>query len=89
MKHFGYLGDATVKQGVNIGAGCVVANYDGKKKHKTTIDENAFIGCDTIIVAPAKIGKKAITGAGSVVTKKVKSKTVVVGVPAKPLRKVK
>ncbi len=87
IKHFGYLGDSFVGDGVNIGAGTVIANYDGKQKHKTYIGKNAFIGSDTVIVAPAKIGEKAITGAGSVVTKDVKPKTVVVGVPAKIFKK--
>jgi len=87
IKHFGYLGDTTVGKSVNIGAGVVVANYDGKKKYKTFIKKKAFIGSDTIIVAPAKIGKGAVTGAGSVVTKNVKDKNIVVGVPARVLRK--
>ena len=87
MKHFGYLGDTEVAQAVNIGAGTVVANYDGKNKHKTKINRNAFLGSDTIIVAPGKIGKGAVTGAGSVVTRPVASNTVVVGVPARVLKK--
>ncbi|MCK4918033.1 MAG: bifunctional N-acetylglucosamine-1-phosphate uridyltransferase/glucosamine-1-phosphate acetyltransferase [Candidatus Omnitrophica bacterium] len=87
IKHFGYLGDAFVEEGVNIGAGTVIANYDGKQKNKTYIGKKAFIGSDTIIVAPVKIGANAITGAGSVVTKDVEPKTVVVGVPAKIFKK--
>ncbi|MFH1771893.1 MAG: NTP transferase domain-containing protein [Candidatus Omnitrophota bacterium] len=87
MKHFGYLGDVTVGEGVNIGAGCVVANYDGKRKNKSSIEEGAFIGSDTVIVAPVKIGKGALTGAGSIVTKNVKPNTIVAGVPARPLKK--
>ena len=87
MKHFGYLGDATVGEGSNIGAGVVVANYDGKRKHKTVIHKKAFIGSDTIIVAPSVIGEGAATGAGSVVTKPVASDTVVVGVPARVFKK--
>ena len=87
VKHFGYLGDARIADRVNIGAGTVIANYDGKVKHKTNIGEGAFIGSDTVLVAPIKIGKGAVTGAGSVVIKSVKSNTVVVGVPAKPLKK--
>jgi len=82
-KHFGYLGDAIVKDKVNIGAGTVIANYDGKNKHKTIIETGAFIGSDTVIVAPRKIGKGARTGAGSVVTRDVKNNDVVVGVPAR------
>ena len=87
IKHFGYLGDTRIADRVNIGAGTVVANYDGKSKQKTDIREGAFIGSDTVLVAPIKIGKGAVTGAGSVVTKNVKPNTVVVGVPAKVLRK--
>ncbi|MCQ9205523.1 MAG: sugar phosphate nucleotidyltransferase [Omnitrophica bacterium] len=88
-KHFGYLGDVTVGDNVNIGAGTVVANFDGKAKNKTSIKKNAFIGSDTILVAPVKIGEKSVTGAGSVVTKNVKPNTVVAGVPARILKKSK
>lgn len=88
-KHFSYLGDAVIGDNVNIGAGAVVANYDGKHKHRTVISKNAFIGSDTVLVAPVTVGKGASTGAGSVVTRNVKAKTVVVGVPAKPLKKKK
>lgn len=87
IKHFGYLGDARIADKVNIGAGTVVANYDGKSKQKTDIEEGAFIGSDTILVAPIKVGKGAVTGAGSVVIKNVKPNTVVVGVPARVLKK--
>lgn len=85
-KHLTYLGDAVVEDGVNIGAGTVVANFDGKKKHKTFIRKGAFIGSDTVLVAPVKIGKYALTGAGSVVIKDVKAKTIVAGVPARRLK---
>jgi bifunctional UDP-N-acetylglucosamine pyrophosphorylase/glucosamine-1-phosphate N-acetyltransferase len=85
-KHFGYLGDAQLSDNVNIGAGTVVANYDGKNKHKTYIKEGSFIGCDTVLVAPVTIGKKAKTGAGSVVTKNVGKKQTVAGVPARQLK---
>ncbi len=89
FKHFGYLGDTTVGKKVNIGAGTVIANYDGEKKNPTVIKDKCFIGCDTVIVAPAKIGKSVVTGAGAVVTKSsnIKDNSVVVGVPAKPLIK--
>jgi len=87
VKHFSYLGDAYLEKKVNIGAGTVTANYDGERKNKTYIGKEAFIGSDTILVAPLKIGKKALTGAGAVVTKNVKSNTIVVGVPARVLRK--
>lgn len=86
MKHFSYLGDASVGDKVNIGCGTVSANFDGKNKQKTIIKEGAFIGSDTVFVAPVKIGRKAATGAGAVVTKDVKPGEVVVGVPARPIK---
>jgi bifunctional UDP-N-acetylglucosamine pyrophosphorylase/glucosamine-1-phosphate N-acetyltransferase len=87
VKHFSYLGDSSVGSNVNIGAGTVTANFDGKNKNYTVIKNNVNIGSDTIIVAPVKIGKFAVTGAGSVVTKNIPDKAVVVGVPARVLRK--
>jgi bifunctional UDP-N-acetylglucosamine pyrophosphorylase/glucosamine-1-phosphate N-acetyltransferase len=87
MGHFSYLGDATLDENVNIGAGTITCNYDGEKKHPTKIGANAFIGSDTMLVAPVEIGAGAKTGAGSVVTKDVPPKTVAVGVPARPVRK--
>ena len=87
VKHFSYIGDSHVGSSVNIGAGTVTANFDGIRKNYTVIKDNANIGSDTIIVAPAKIGKFAITGAGSVVTKNIPDKAVVAGVPARILRK--
>lgn len=85
MKHFGFLGDATVGKNANIGAGCVTANYDGVEKSKTVIGDHAFIGSDAVLVAPVTIGSKAVVGAGSVVTrgKKVPNNGLAVGVPAK------
>lgn len=90
-KHLTYLGDTTIGQGVNIGAGTITANYDGQKKYPTQIEDGAFIGSGTIMVAPVRIGKKAITGAGAVVTrgKDVPDGETVVGVPAKPFKKIK
>lgn len=87
IKHFSYIGDATIGKNVNIGAGTVIANYNGNIKSKTSIGNNAFIGSDSILVAPIHIGNGAMTGAGSVVRSNVKPKTVVVGVPAKFLKK--
>ncbi len=83
--HFSYLGDATLGEDVNIGAGTITANYDGKSKHKTTIGAHAFIGSDTILRAPVEIGAGAATGAGSVVTHDVPAYTTVAGVPARPI----
>ncbi len=88
MGHFSYLGDATTGPDVNIGAGTITCNYDGVKKHPTEIDEGAFIGSDTMLVAPVKIGKGARTGAGAVVTKDVDEHTLAVGMPARSIRKV-
>jgi bifunctional UDP-N-acetylglucosamine pyrophosphorylase/glucosamine-1-phosphate N-acetyltransferase len=81
--HFSYLGDATVGERVNIGAGTITANYDGKAKHRTVIGDGAFIGSDTMLVAPVEIGAGAATGAGSVVTRDVPAGKVAVGVPAR------
>ena len=88
MGHFSYIGDATIGKNVNIGAGTITCNYDGKNKHHTTIEEGAFIGSDTMLIAPLKIGKGARTGAGSVVNRDVESGDTVAGVPARKLRKV-
>ncbi len=73
--HFSYLGDALIGEGVNIGAGTVTANYDGRAKHRTVIGDGAFIGSDTILRAPVTIGEGAVTGAGSVVTHDVPART--------------
>jgi bifunctional UDP-N-acetylglucosamine pyrophosphorylase/glucosamine-1-phosphate N-acetyltransferase len=85
--HFSYLGDATVGERVNIGAGTITANYDGEQKHRTTIEDDVFVGSDSVIVAPRTLGANARTGAGSVVTRDVPPNTTVVGVPARPIGK--
>lgn len=89
MGHFSYLGDATVGADVNIGAGTITCNYDGEHKNPTEIGEGAFIGSDTMLVAPVKIGAGAKTGAGAVVTKDIPPNTLAVGVPARVIRELK
>ncbi len=83
MGHFGYIGDASIGANVNLGAGVVTCNYDGENKHRTTIEAGAFIGCDTMLVAPVTIGAEAVTGAGAVVLEDVPPGRLAVGVPAK------
>ncbi len=85
--HFSYLGDATVGGKVNIGAGAVTCNYDGRRKHPTVIEDGAFIGSGAMLVAPLRIGARAKVGAGSVVTHDVPPDTLVYGVPARPKNK--
>lgn len=89
MGHFSYVGNAQIGKDVNIGAGTVTCNYDGENKHKTIIRDGAFIGSDSMLVAPVEIGKNSSTGAGSVVTKDVPPDTVVVGIPARQIKKKK
>ncbi len=76
INHLSYIGDSFVGKNVNIGAGTITCNYDGKKKNKTKILDGAFIGSNTSLVAPVKIGKKSIIGAGSSITKNVKDKSL-------------
>lgn len=85
--HFSYLGDAEIGARVNIGAGTITVNYDGKQKHKTIIGEDAFIGSDSMLIAPVTIGARARTGAGSVVTKDIPPDSLAVGAPARVIRK--
>ena len=85
--HFSYIGDALIGNQVNIGAGTITCNYDGKNKNKTIIGDGAFIGSDTMLIAPVKIGNKSSTGAGAVVIDDVDDGSRVVGVPAKSIRK--
>ena len=83
--HFSYVGDAEVGDDVNIGAGVVTVNYDGRNKHRTTIGEGAFIGSDSMLIAPVTIGEGAMTGAGAVVTRDVPPGKTVVGMPARKI----
>lgn len=89
MGHFSYIGNAIIGKDVNIGAGTITCNYDGEHKHTTVIGDNVFIGSDTMLVAPLRLGENARTGAGAVVTHDVEAGEVVIGVPARPLRKKK
>jgi bifunctional UDP-N-acetylglucosamine pyrophosphorylase/glucosamine-1-phosphate N-acetyltransferase len=87
MGHFSYIGNAVIGANTNIGAGTITCNYDGEKKHPTTIGKDVFIGSDTMLVAPLTLGDGARTGAGAVVTKDVPEDTLVVGMPARAIRK--
>ena len=86
MGHFSYLGDATIGANVNIGCGTITCNFDGERKHPTIVEDEAFIGSDTMLVAPLHVGQGARTGAGSVVTHDVPAGAVVYGVPARVKR---
>jgi len=81
-QHLAYLGDATLGENVNIGAGTITCNYDGERKHQTIIEDDVKIGSDTMLVAPVSVGRGSKTGAGSVITKNVPPDSLAVGVPA-------
>ncbi|HEX5013761.1 MAG TPA: bifunctional UDP-N-acetylglucosamine diphosphorylase/glucosamine-1-phosphate N-acetyltransferase GlmU [Candidatus Limnocylindrales bacterium] len=81
--HVSYLGDADLGAGTNVGAGTITANFDGQKKHRTTVGERVFLGVDTMLRAPITLGDDAKTGAGAVVTKDVPAGKLAVGVPAR------
>jgi bifunctional UDP-N-acetylglucosamine pyrophosphorylase/glucosamine-1-phosphate N-acetyltransferase len=85
--HLTYLGDATIGEDTNIGAGTVTCNYDGKEKHRTVIGSRVRIGSDTMLIAPVQVGDDSVTAAGSVVTEDVPANTLVAGVPAKVKKK--
>jgi bifunctional UDP-N-acetylglucosamine pyrophosphorylase/glucosamine-1-phosphate N-acetyltransferase len=87
--HLTYLGDATIGERTNIGAGTVTCNYDGVRKHETVIEDDVKIGSDTMLVAPVRVGARSTTGAGSVVTKDVPPDSLVAGVPAEVKKKLK
>jgi len=87
MHHFSYMGDADVGARANLAAGCITCNFDGERKHRTTIGEGAFIGCDTMLVAPVSVGAGAFTATGAVVTRDVAPGETVAGVPAKPFKR--
>lgn len=79
VPHLSYIGDATIGEGVNIGAGSITCNYDGKNKFKTVIGDGAFIGSDTMLVAPVAVGEGAVVGAGSCITKDVSAGALALG----------
>lgn len=81
--HFSYIGDAEVGANVNIGAGTITCNYDGKKKNRTVVGDDVFIGCDTMLVAPVSVGPRATTGTNSVVNRDVPSDSRAIGAPAR------
>jgi len=87
MGHFSYIGNATIGEDVNIGAGTITCNYDGVKKNPTVIEDGAFIGSDTMLVAPVTVGSGAKTGAGAVVIDDIPEQSLAVGVPARVIRK--
>ena len=76
VNHLSYIGDTLIGESSNIGAGTITCNYDGIKKNKTTISDNVFIGSNTSLVAPIKIGKNSVVGAGSVITKDIKENSL-------------
>ncbi len=87
--HLSYLGDATIGEKTNIGAGTITCNYDGVNKQATIIEDNVKIGSSTMLVAPVRVGSGSVTGAGSVVTKDVPPDSLVVGAPAKVKKNLK
>jgi bifunctional UDP-N-acetylglucosamine pyrophosphorylase/glucosamine-1-phosphate N-acetyltransferase len=88
-KHLSYLGDVTLGERVNVGAGTIVANYDGRRKHPTRVGDRAFVGSGSVLIAPCELGADALTGAGAVVTRntRVPPGEAWVGVPARPLKR--
>ena len=88
-KHLTYLGDVNIGEKVNIGAGTIIANYDGQHKQQTKIGNEVFIGSGTILIAPLKIGRKAVTAAGAVVTKgkNIPEGALAMGLPARIVKR--
>ncbi len=87
--HFSYIGDSEIGPRVNVGAGTITCNFDGEKKNRTVVEEDVFVGSDTMLVAPVRVGARSRTGAGSVVTKDVPPDSVAAGVPARVIRKLR
>ena len=88
-QHLAYLGDATIGENVNIGAGTITCNFDGERKHETIIEDDVKIGSDTMLVAPVRVGRGSKTGAGSVITKDVPPDSLAVGIPAVVKKKIR
>jgi len=86
MGHFSYVGDAVIGANVNIGCGTVTCNFDGVNKNHTEVEDNVFLGSDTMLVAPVHVGTGSKTGAGTVVTKDIPANSLAVGVPARIIR---
>jgi bifunctional UDP-N-acetylglucosamine pyrophosphorylase / glucosamine-1-phosphate N-acetyltransferase len=86
VPHLSYVGDAEIGEEVNLGAGTITANYDGKNKHRTTIENGVFTGINTNLIAPVTIGENAYLGAGSVVNKDIPPGKLAVGMPARVIR---
>jgi bifunctional UDP-N-acetylglucosamine pyrophosphorylase/glucosamine-1-phosphate N-acetyltransferase len=86
VPHLSYVGDAEIGEGVNLGAGTITANYDGKNKHRTKIEGGVFTGINTNLIAPVTIGENAYLGAGSVVNKDIPAGKLAVGMPARVIR---
>ena len=78
LSHLTYVGDADVGKKINFGCGTVVVNYDGKNKHRTVIEDGAFIGCNTNLVAPVRVGENAFTAAGSTITDDVPAENLAI-----------
>ena len=89
VNHLSYIGDSEIGKSVNIGAGTITCNYDGKNKNKTVIEDNVFIGTNTSLIAPVKIRKNSKTGAGSIIRKNIPSNSLVVGLDRLVKSKVK
>lgn len=87
--HLSYLGDATIGERTNIGAGTITCNFDGKSKHETIVEDDVKVGSDTMLVAPVRVGARSMTAAGSVVTKDVPPDSLVAGVPAEVKKRLK
>ena len=81
INHLSYIGDAIVGESTNVGAGSITANFDGKKKNKTTIGKNSSIGANTVLIAPVNLGESVTTGAGSVITKDIQDNSLAISRP--------